>query len=126
MKKELIICTIIVILIIVLDIITQNYTKKCVEKMTEELYSLEKELLGEAEEIEEKIKSIDNTWEKYQATLSFYIEHDELEKVETKISNINGLEKVENYNDMIPQIEESIFLLEHIRDKHILNPKNIF
>ena len=40
--------------------------------------------------------------------------------------NIKGLEKVNKYDDMLPQIEECIFLLEHIRDKHTLTAINIF
>lgn len=129
MKKELIICIIIVILIIVMNVITQNYTRNCVENITDNLYKLEEAVLADkvnTDDVYQRMDNIDKDWHKFQDNLAFYIEHDELEKVETKISDIKGLEKVEKYDDMLPQIEESIFLLEHIRDKHILTARNIF
>ena len=163
MKKEMIICIIIIALIIITNIIAQNYTKACVEDITRKLYELEKEVIeiktsreeqttstvtskenqthqkkstesnqtyqGKAnleDQIQQKISSIDSKWHEFHNKLAFYIEHDELEKVETEISNIKGLEKVNKYDDMLPQIEECIFLLEHIRDKHTLTPINIF
>lgn len=163
MKKEMIICIIIIALIIITNIIAQNYTKVCVENITQKLYELEEAVIereGSKEEqitsivaskenqthqkkftennqtyqrkvnlenqIHQKVSSIDSKWHEFHNKLAFYIEHDELEKVETEISNIKGLEKVNKYDDMLPQIEECIFLLEHIRDKHTLTPINIF
>lgn len=128
MKKEMIICIIIIALIIITNIIAQNYTKNCVEDITKGLYDLEDDILKKQNDnqILQKIYDIDTKWHKFHNTLAFYIEHDELEKVETEISNIKGLEKVNKYDDMLPQIEECIFLLEHIRDKHTLTAINIF
>lgn len=127
MKKEIIICIVIIVLIIITNIISQNFTKECVEYITNNLYKLEEMLLeGNTNDFYQKINDIDEKWHEFQGVLAFYIEHDELEKVETKIANIKGLEKTSNYEEMLPQIEESIFLLEHIRDKHVLTARNIF
>ena len=128
MKKELIICIIIIGLIIIMNIIAQKFTIKSIEMMNIYLSNLEKEILENEneKEISNKITKIDEEWHKMQDKLSFYIEHDELEKVETRIANIKGMEEVEKYDDILPQIEECIFLLEHIRDKNTLILRNIF
>lgn len=128
MKKELIICIIIIGLIIIMNIIAQKFTIKSIEMMNIYLSNLEKEILENEneKEISNKITKIDEEWHKMQDKLSFYIEHDELEKVETRIANIKGMEKVEKYDDILPQIEECSFLLEHIRDKNTLILRNIF
>lgn len=128
MKKELIICIIIIGLIVVMNIVTQKFTIKSIEIMNICLNNLEKEILENEneKEISNKITKIDEEWHKIQDKLSFYIEHDELEKVETRIANIKGMEKVKKYDDILPQIEECIFLLEHIRDKNTIILRNIF
>ena len=77
-------------------------------------------------QIYSKIYNIDKLWHEFHNQLAFYIEHDELEKVETRISNLKGLDKSQKYEEMLPQIEECVFLLEHIRDKHTLTAINIF
>lgn len=129
MKKELIICIFIIIIIIVTNILTQNYTKECVSQMHDKLNLLKEECLIEKTnkaEIYNKIDDIYNTWSTYQEKLAYYIEHDELEKVETQIFAINGFFKINNYDEIIPEIEKCIFILEHIEDKNMLNIKNIF
>lgn len=129
MKKEMVICIIIIAMIIITNIIAQNYTKTCVENITGKLYELEENVLKNLDsnnQIYQRVYNIDSEWHEFHNILAFYIEHDELEKVETEISNIKGLEKIKKYDDMLPQIEECIFLLEHIRDKHTLTAINIF
>ena len=53
--------------------------------------------------------------------LAMYIEHNELEKVETDLSSLNGYLKQEEYGDANAQIDVSIYVLEHIKNKTILN-----
>ena len=129
MKKELIICIFIIMLIIILNIITQNYTKECVSQMNERLDILKEASLEE--QIEEKniiseIQNIENRWSEFHEKLAYYIEHDELEKVETKIYAIKGLAETKKYEEIIPELEECTFILEHIQDKTKLNIKNVF
>ena len=48
------------------------------------------------------------------------------EKVETKIYAIKGLAETKKYEEIIPELEECTFILEHIQDKTKLNIKNVF
>lgn len=129
MKKELIICIFIIVLIIVCNIVTQNYTKECVAQMHERLdilkeASLEEDIKGE--NIIAEIDNIENKWNGFQEKLAFYIEHDELEKVETQIFAINGFAEIEKYDEIVPELDKCTFILEHIQDKTALNIKNVF
>ena len=55
-----------------------------------------------------------------------YIEHDELEKVETELTGLRAYIEKEEYYEALPEIDKSAYILEHIKDKSALNLKNIF
>lgn len=131
MKKELIICIIIILLIIIGNIVTQNYTKECVSQMNQKLdilkdSSINAKIEEDNMDLENKIVEIENEWNEYQEKLAYYIEHDELEKVETQIFTMKGFSEIKKYDEIIPELEKCIFILEHIQDKTKLNVKNIF
>ena len=99
MWKETIVCVVIISVIVVANIITQNYTLNSVETLTEEIGKV-KELalkLDEDEtkhqienEIKEKMGKTNANWRKRHDKLAYFIEHDELEKVETYFTGINS------------------------------------
>ena len=131
MGKETIISTVIVILIIIGNIVTQNFTVDSVETITNQLSELktvifEKEENINEEEIKNKLEEIEKNWESRHDKLAYYIEHDELEKVEAEIALMEGQSESELYDEICPELEKCIFILEHIEDKTALNVKNIF
>ena len=129
MKKELIICIIMIALIIIGNVITQNYTNECVSQINKKLDTLKEISLAkdtDSENINKEIKEIEDDWNFFQETLSYYIEHDELEKVETQIFNIKGFYEIKKYDEIIPELEKCVYILEHIKEKTKLNVKNIF
>ncbi len=128
MKKELVISIMIIILIIIGNIITQNYTNNTTIKISNLLDNLKIEVLAkdEKDNLLYRISTIEDQWDKFEEKLAYYIEHDELEKVESQISSIKGFIEVNNYEEVIPEIERGIFILGHIQDKSKLNIKNIF
>lgn len=129
MKKELVICIVVISFVIIGNIVTQNYTKKCVEDMEQQLEQFKEVMLQKEknkEEINSNVKKVKTKWNHMQEKLAFYIEHDELEKVETEIALIEGQAESELYDEICPELEKCIFILEHIEDKTALNIKNIF
>ena len=132
MKKELIICLLIIALIIITNVVTQNYTKECVALMNQKLDILKEESLNEnindenKKNISDTIKDIEDNWNSFQEKLAYYIEHDELEKVETQIWAMKGFSEIGKYNEVVPELDKCVFILEHIQDKTKLNVKNIF
>lgn len=129
MKKELIICFIVVTIVIVGNVLTQNYTKQSAREMNEQLSDLKSELMKDGKNVDrisEKINQVRKIWDEKQEILAFYIEHNELEKVETQLFLLGGEIEAKVYDDAIPEIEKCIFILEHIEDKTALDIKNIF
>ena len=127
MQKELVICVILVILIIIGDIVTQNYTKKTVNYITGELESLKQSLFEKDDDKADKeISKIDNKWKEVHDKLAYYIEHDELEKVESNFTACKSLAKTREYEQSISELEKTVYVLEHITDKYSFNLVNIF
>lgn len=132
MKKELIICILIIALIIITNVVTQNYTKECVALMNQKLDILKEESLNKninddnKKNISDTIKDIEDNWNVFQEKLAYYIEHDELEKVETQIWAMKGFSEIGKYDEVVPELDKCVFILEHIQDKTKLNVKNIF
>ena len=118
MTKELVISVIIVVVIIAGDIFTTKYTNKSIEIATQSLSEIGKEM--------EKIKEIRDDWNERHKKLAIYIEHDELEKIETNLASLNGYLDMEEYGDSMAQLEASVYVLEHIKNKTTLSLINIF
>lgn len=127
MQKELVICVILVILIIIGDIVTQNYTKNTVKYITGELESLKQSLFEKDDDKADKeISKIDNKWKDVHDKLAYYIEHDELEKVENNFTACKSLAKTGEYEQSISELDKTVYVLEHITDKYSFNLVNIF
>ena len=134
MKKEIIISIIVITMVIIGNIVTQNNTKKTVAKLNEKLANLKNSLIDVIDDnkkkdenylkYKEKSSDIRNRWDEMQELLSFYIEHDELEKVEAQLAVINGQMESKLYDEAVVEIERCKFILEHIADKTAF--KNIF
>ena len=127
MHKELVICIILVVLIIIGDIVTQNYTKNTVNYITNELELLKQGLSEKSkEQADDEINKIDEKWKDAHDKLAYYIEHDELEKVETNFTACKSLAKTGEYSQAISELEKTIYVLDHITDKYSFNLVNIF
>ena len=129
MKKEAIITIIIILLILVGEWITQNYTSKQLGKIEGELQGLKKEILEEkmdSNNLINKTNELYENWEKDNEYLSYYLEHDELEKINTQIVLIKGYLESDSPQDSIPDLEEGLYIIEHIKEKVAFKIKNIF
>ena len=136
MKKEIIISIIVITIVIIGNIVTQNNTKQSVAELNGNLDELKQNLIGIADgekkmdvdylRYKEMSTEIRDRWDEMQEVLSLYIEHDELEKVETQLAAINGQMESRIYDEAVTEIEKCQFILEHIADKTALNIKNIF
>lgn len=130
MKKEGIITIIIVIVILLGEWGTQKYTNKQLGMVESELRELKENILqAESEsatsDFLERTNEIYDSWEEKNDVLSYYLEHDELEKVNTQIVLIKGYLETEDAEDAVPEIEEGLYILQHIKNKQEFNLKNI-
>ena len=129
MLKEFVICTIILILIFVGNGITQGYSRSSIEDINEKLVDLREEMNKEKindEEVVKKEEEIDKQWEEMFSRLAYYIEHEELEKVSKNLENIKTYISLKEYDNAIKEINEGIYILNHIEDKYSFNLQNIF
>ena len=129
MHKELIICLFIILLIISLDLITKYSTENIVNILNDDLENFKEILIKdnvEQKEVKEKMGDIMNLWRKKYEVLAYYIEHDELEKVETELTSLSSSIDIEEYDDGVENIDRCIFILNHIQNKYVMEIKNIF
>lgn len=127
MLKETIICIIIIVTIFTLDFVTQGYTEERIDLVTEKMEKLEKYIEeNNKEEMTNTINDINTTWDNSKKYFSYYLEHDELEKVDSELKEINSYIQTENNDESMAKIKKTIFILEHIKDKNSFSLKNVF
>ena len=127
MKKEAIICVIIVILISFGHFMLQGYSKDAIGDTTAELEELKGIIENkEQEKAKLKIDEIHANWDKRYDKMAFYIEHNELEKVETELTGLRSSIETEEYEEAQNELARADYLLKHIEEKNELSWKNIF
>ncbi len=127
MYKEILIAILIVVFIYGLDIITNNYTINATNILSEQLEELKQEIKNENNEaIKHKTNEILDEWKKHYNVLAYYIEHDELEKVETELTILKAEQETKQYEECIKEIETTKFILNHIEDKEKFTIQSIF
>lgn len=127
MKNESLICIVVIILIAILETVTGNYTKESVEYLKSDLYQIKQEIEAEdKKKISEKVMNAKENWKDRANKMAYYVEHDELEKVNVYLVGVENNTETEEYNDAKSELEKCIYILEHIEEKYKFNLKNIF
>lgn len=127
MRKEIIIVLIIIIIIFATDILTQNFTKKSISLINEKLDNIKTTIINnETNDLNSEIKNLDENWTDINNKMSFYIEHDELEKVNTSLVKIKSYIEFEEYSEAVPELGECKYILDHIKEKQRLKIINLF
>lgn len=127
MKKELIISVVVIALVVILNIITTKHTNTVMDEIAEELSIIREELLSKNDDnVREKIEFLAREWKNKSENLAYYIEHDELEKVELYIVEAKSNIETEEYNMAVQSIDSCKFIISHIKDKYEFKLVNIF
>ncbi len=127
MWKEIIICVVILLMIFMGNYITQKYTTESVTNLNTQLKELEEKVkTGENNSIINQMNELKSNWNERYKNLSYFIEHDELEKVETKLTAINGYIEADNLEEVRSNIQETEFILKHIEKKYAVIIENVF
>ncbi|MBQ9657717.1 MAG: DUF4363 family protein [Clostridia bacterium] len=127
--KELSVIIVIIIVVFTTNTITQNYTNQTVKELTDKLDELVEITKNKEKDNSERMKialEIEKIWKQKKSKLSYFIEHDEIEKVEINITSILSYLESEELVMAKTESEQAIFLLEHIKDKYELSLENIF
>lgn len=129
MYREIIISVLIIVSIFTFDKMTQRYTDKTINNAMQDLNSIKQNIKEEIIDNKEVVKKCNEKyqkWLRYHKYLAFYIEHNELEKVEINYVAGKSLIEMEKYEEAIAEIEKTIFVMQHINDKYSVNLENIF
>lgn len=126
MYKELIISIIIIIVIFVTNYITENFTQETIVTVSQNLQQIKKNIEQEEETILESVNETQEKWNEARNKLAYYIEHDELEKIETELIAMTGYIEQEEYAEAVASIEKTKYILEHLQEKEKLSLINIF
>lgn len=129
--KQVIAIIIIIIVIIIADIILEKNTNSTIKIINKKLELVDKKVSEVNDNDEDKLDlqkeahNMVNIWKEKQKILTFYIEHDEIEKITDKIELIKKQIEIEEFGDARQAIEETKFLLEHLKEKEKLTLANI-
>lgn len=130
MKKEAIITVFILVIIFIGEFITQGFTSKYLGDTKIQLENIKTEILKgqlSTKELIEKTNKIYDDWEwKNENCLSYYLEHDELEKINTKLCSVKGYLESDDKADCMSDLEEAMYIIEHLKEKEAFSLKNIF
>lgn len=125
--KQIISIIILLAVIITLDVITITNTRETMELLSNNINDIKNNVeTQDTKNIQSSIDELDKNWKKSIDKLSYYIEHNELDKVEVEIVTFKTDIKNQEYDEAIESMERANFLLEHIKDKNQFNLKNIF
>ena len=109
MKKQLFIIIGIIVLIVILHAVTQVYTNNYFDSLKEDLQKVENKILEKnysQEELKNDMKDLNERLRKKYDLFAIYVEHDELEKIQTQLISIEADIKVENYDRAVDEIEK--------------------
>lgn len=134
MFKEIVISIVIIVSIISLDFVTQNYTNETISNTNLNLNNLKEKINENKSKLEDKtnedlnyyFEKIKTSWTEKRKTLAYYIEHDELEKVDTDLTNLKSYLDVNDLEMAIYSIDEAKYILEHIKQKNSFSLVNVF
>lgn len=127
MRKEFVIGIIIIVTITVGNILIKNYTNSAGKDMISKLEELKISIgKNNSEEIEKKLSEVNQIWEEKQAKLAYFIEHNEIEKVDVNLVSLKSYVEINDLEEAKREVDESCFSVQHIEEKYAFNLKNIF
>ena len=127
--RETIIILSILIIIFVGACITQKFLNNTADLLVSKLEDLksgiEEDKINEKEMVE-KTDEIYSEWEEINERWSVIVLHDEIDLIETSLIRMKSKIKTGEVQESMEDLDTSIFLIKHIKEKERTNLKNIF
>lgn len=125
--KEYIIVLVILIIVFVINFITSKKLENAIGWMDDGMESIGNKISENKEDDAKKeFYELEDKWKSETEKLSYFVEHNELEKVSREVIIVEANFSINDSDKIIESINELKFLLEHIEDKNKLKLKNIF
>lgn len=127
MLKEVTIILAILVLVITLGMYEQKYINNNTNELISHLNEMKNQVIEEKQvSTMKQINDIYNKWNEIEGKLSILIDHEHIDNVGQNIVILKtGLEANEK-EDIVKEIDKTIFLLNDIQDINRLKLKNIF
>lgn len=128
MHKEIFISILVIIIVIIMNIVSQNYTDTKMEEIVNYLTEIRNDLLVQksSEEVKNNYDKMYKDWKENFNVFAYYIEHDELEKVELELVTLKAYIDTNYKEDAVSNAERAQYIIDHIKEKYRFNLKNIF
>ena len=127
--KETIAMIFIIVFILVAEVVTNKIIKESVERINEEVSQIQADLNNQEnlhkDDIYDQVIKLENEWKEEEEKLSYFAEHEELEKVSTSIVLLKSNIASEEIANAAERVEELQFRIEHIKNKQKLKWNNI-
>lgn len=123
--RDTAIIILIIVIVIIGNIISQNILKKDSEKIIQNLEEL-KTNLEDKEYSTKKVEELYELWEETENKWSIIVIHQELDLIKNAILLVKSSIEIGDIQFCYEQIENSISLVGHIKDKGAIELKNIF
>jgi len=127
--KQAIIIIIILIIIFGGAFYTQNYLNSTSDILVSKLEKLKTDLESEnmqQERLEEQSNEIYGEWQELNEKWSVVVLHDEIDLIETSLIRMKSKIETGSLDESMEDLDTSIFLLKHIKEKEKTSLKNIF
>lgn len=127
--KQVIIVIIILIIIFGGAWYTQNFLNETSDTLVSRLENLKTDLETESVDenrLKEETDEIYGEWEDINEKWSVIVLHDEIDLIETSLIRMKSKIKIGEIDESMEDIDTSIFLLKHIKEKEKTSLKNIF
>ena len=122
--KEYIILFFIIVFVIVIEFITNNISEKSISLIDKKIGVLEEKI--EEKDAKDEAEELSNLWKEREDKLSYYMEHNELEKISTDITSLLSNIKCNEIDVAKEKIDQIKFGLERVKNKQKFELKNIF
>lgn len=123
--RDTAIIILIIVIVIIGNIISQNILKNDSEKIIQNLEELKTNLEDKEYSIK-KVEELYELWEETENKWSIIVIHQELDLIKNAILLVKSSIEIGDIQFCYEQIENSISLVGHIKDKGAIELKNIF
>ncbi len=122
--KDIFLIILIIVLVVIGNIISQNILAKDGDIILEKLQELSDKI--DSENKTQIIKEVYKLWEETEKKWSIIVSHQELDLIKTSILGAKSGIEIGDFEYSYEQIQNSIFLVGHIREKTAIKWKNVF
>ncbi len=125
--REYLIIIVILSFVFLMEYLTSKSLGEATQWMKNGVISIENKIKENQEsEAQEEFYDLQGKWKEKTEKLALFVEHNELEKVTNDIALIEINFETDETEDILENIADLKFMLEHIEEKNQLKWKNIF